>query len=63
MDEPSRETGIQIRKVIDRHQNSFVDYHNLMTRKSGDKVFSELHLSVEGRMSVQEAHDFTEHLQ
>jgi divalent metal cation (Fe/Co/Zn/Cd) transporter len=63
MDESSKETEIQIRRVIDRHQHRFVDYHNLMTRKSGDKVFAELHISVEGRLSVQEAHDFTEHLQ
>jgi divalent metal cation (Fe/Co/Zn/Cd) transporter len=63
MDESSKETEIQIRKVMDRHQHRFVDYHNLMTRKSGDKVFAELHLSVQGDISVQEAHDFTEHLQ
>jgi len=33
------------------------------TRKSGDQIFTELHISLDGSLSVQEAHDFTEHLE
>ena len=63
MDEACLETEEQIKVVMDRHWHRFVDYHDLKTRKSGDKVYAELHLSVNGKMSVQEAHDFTDHLE
>lgn len=63
MDESCDETDEKIRSIMDRHESRFVDYHNLKTRKSGDKVFTELHLSIDGETSVREAHDFTEHLE
>jgi len=63
MDESCGETEKEIRRIMDRHHQSFVDYHNLKTRKSGEKVFAELHLSLDGGLSVQEAHDFTDHLE
>lgn len=63
MDESCPEAEEKIRAVMDRHQHQFIDYHNLRTRKSGDVVYAELHLSVDGQMSVQEAHDFTDHLE
>ena len=63
MDESSPDTEEKIRAVMDRHQHRFVDYHDLKTRKSGEMVYAELHLSVNGQMSVQEAHDFTDHLE
>jgi cation diffusion facilitator family transporter len=63
MDESCPETEEKIRKLMDRHETQFVDYHNLKTRRSGDSVFAELHLSLDGSLSVQEAHDFTDHLE
>ncbi len=63
MDESCPEIEGKIRKLMDRHKNQFVDYHNLKTRRSGDRVFAELHLSLDGSLSVQEAHDFTDHLE
>ena len=63
MDESCPETEEKIRKLMDRHQSWFVDYHNLKTRRSGGRVFAELHLSVDGGVSVQDAHDFTDHLE
>jgi cation diffusion facilitator family transporter len=63
MDESSAETEVEIRRIMDRHHRSFVDYHNLKTRKSGNQVFAELHLSLDGKISVQEAHNFTDHLE
>ena len=30
---------------------------------SGNRVFAELHLSLDGSLSIQEAHDFTDHLE
>ncbi len=63
MDVSCPETEEKVREVMDRHQHRFVDYHDLKTRKSGNKVYAELHLSVDGQLSVQEAHDFTDHLE
>lgn len=63
MDSSAPEAEKQLSVIMDRHQSSFVDYHNLKTRKSGVKVFAELHLSLDGTLSVQEAHDFTDHLE
>jgi len=63
MDESCPEIEGKIRKLMDRHKSQFVDYHNLKTRRSGDRVFAELHLSLNGSLSVQEAHDFTDHLE
>jgi cation diffusion facilitator family transporter len=63
MDESCKEAETDIRRIMDRHKTSFVNYHNLRTRKSGDRVFAELHLSLDGKLSVQEAHDFTDHLE
>jgi len=63
MDESCPEIEEKIRKLMDRHKSQFVDYHNLKTRRSGDRVFAELHLSLDGSLSVQEAHDFTDHLE
>jgi len=63
MDESCPEIEEKIRKLMDRHKSQFVDYHNLKTRRSGDRVFAELHLSVDGGFSVQDAHDFTDHLE
>jgi divalent metal cation (Fe/Co/Zn/Cd) transporter len=63
MDESCFETEKRIMELMDRHENRFVDYHDLKTRRSGSRVFAELHLSLDGRLSVQEAHDFTDHLE
>ncbi|MFP3950544.1 MAG: cation transporter dimerization domain-containing protein [Candidatus Bathyarchaeia archaeon] len=52
-----------MKSVLDKHKNRFGDYHALKTRKSGDRVFAELHLTLDGRLSVNEAHDFTDHLE
>ena len=63
MDESCGDTEKDIRRIMDRHNQRFVDYHNLKTRRSGEQVFAELHLSLDGSLSVQEAHDFTDHLE
>lgn len=63
MDASCSETEKKIKSVLDKHNSRFVDYHALKTRKSGDRVFAELHLTLDGGLSVKEAHDFTEHLE
>jgi cation diffusion facilitator family transporter len=53
----------KIREIMERHQSLFVDYHNVKTRRSGGRVYAELHLSIDGSATVQESHDFTDHLE
>jgi cation diffusion facilitator family transporter len=63
MDDHSPEVEAMIMRLLDSHRPQFVDYHDLKTRRSGNRVFAELHLSVDGSLSVKEAHDFTDHLE
>jgi cation diffusion facilitator family transporter len=63
MDDHSPEVEARIMRLLDRHRSQFVDYHDVKTRRSGNRVFAELHLSVDGSLSVHEAHDFTDHLE
>ena len=63
MDDHCPETEEKIEALLDRHRSEFVDYHDIKTRRSGTQVFAELHLSIDGEMTVKEAHDFTDHLE
>ena len=53
----------KIMEVLSRHSFQFIDFHDLKTRRHGNQVFAELHLSVDGSLSVKEAHDLTDHLE
>ncbi len=59
----SAEEENRIIEVLRRHQVQFADFHNVKTRRHGNQVFAELHLSVDGSLSVKEAHDLTDHLE
>lgn len=63
MDDHSPETEEKIEALLNLHRSRFVDYHDIKTRRSGTQVFAELHLSIDGEMTVKEAHDFTDHLE
>ena len=63
MDDHCPETEEKIEALLDRHRSNFVDYHDIKTRRSGTQVFAELHLSIDGEITVKEAHDFTDHLE
>jgi len=63
MDRSAPEEEAKIRGLLNGHQSQFVDFHDVKTRRSGGRVYAELHLSVDGSMTVQEAHDFTDHLE
>ncbi|MCW8801942.1 MAG: cation diffusion facilitator family transporter [Candidatus Bathyarchaeota archaeon] len=62
MDQSCTEEEEKIIEVLNRHAFNFIDFHNLKTRRHGNQVFAELHLSVDGSLSVKEAHDLTDHL-
>lgn len=53
----------EIKRVLELHESSFFDFHEVKTRRSGDRVFAELHLSVDGSLTVEEAHELTDHLE
>jgi cation diffusion facilitator family transporter len=63
MDQSCREEEEKIMEVLRRHSFQFIDFHDLKTRRHGNQVFAELHLSVDGSLSVKEAHDLTDHLE
>ena len=53
----------KIKEILGRHSFQFIDFHNLKTRRHGNQVFAELHLSVNGSLSVKVAHDLTDQLE
>lgn len=63
MDYSCPEEEAKIMEVIGRHKSQYIDFHNVKTRRSGDRVFSELHLSVDASLTVEAAHELTDHLE
>jgi cation diffusion facilitator family transporter len=63
MDQSCKEEEKKIMDVLNRHTFHFIDFHDLKTRRYGNQVFAELHLSIQGSLSVKEAHDLTDHLE
>ncbi|HEY4699029.1 MAG TPA: cation diffusion facilitator family transporter [Nitrososphaerales archaeon] len=53
----------KISEVLLRHKFQFIDFHDVKTRRHGNQIFADLHLSVSGSLSVNEAHDLTDHLE
>jgi cation diffusion facilitator family transporter len=63
MDDSCKEEEKKIREVLLRHKFRFIDFHDMKTRRNGTIVYAELHLSVDGSLSVNEAHELTDHLE
>jgi len=63
MDRSCREEERKIKEVLLRHKFHFIDFHEMKTRRHGNHVFAELHLSVDSALRVKDAHDFTDHLE
>ena len=63
MDNSCKMEEAKIKEILLKHKYAFIDFHKLRTRRSGNLVFCELHLSVDGSLSVEEAHDLTDHLE
>jgi len=49
-----------IRDVIDRHNDLFVSYHKLRTRRSGAGEFIDFHLQMPSEMPLKKAHDLSD---
>ena len=52
-----------VREVLMTHSPSFVNFHNLRTRKSGSERFIDMHLVVDRQMCVLDAHAICEQLE
>lgn len=63
MDQSSPVQDAKIKEILTRHSSQYVDFHNVKTRRSGNKVFAELHLSFKGDTTVDEAHNLAHHLE
>jgi len=63
MDKSCGPEEAKIREVLIRHSYRFIDFHDVKTRRNGNLIFAELHLSVDGSLSVNEAHELTDHLE
>jgi cation diffusion facilitator family transporter len=63
MDESYEVGEDKIREVLLRHKSKFIDFHYLKTRMHGGLFFAEMHLTVDGSLSVKDAHQLTDHLQ
>ena len=63
MDQSCIEEEKRIMEVLERHSFHFIDFHNLKTRRHGNQIFAEIHLSVNASLSIKEGHDLTDHLE
>jgi cation diffusion facilitator family transporter len=53
----------RIRAIICDHYGTYADFHALRTRRSGPEQFIDLHMVVRRDLSVEAAHDLTDHLE
>lgn len=53
----------RIRQILCDHHSQYVNFHALRTRRSGPERFIELHVCVPKHLSVQESHDFADHIE
>lgn len=57
------EVQAQIEALIDEHKHELFGYHNLRTRRAGSQKLIDFHLTVCKHLSVEEAHQVTDHLE
>lgn len=60
MDTSCSEEEEVIRGVLDSLGPRLIEYHDLKTRRQGNRVLAEVHLTVSDDMSVREAHDMVD---
>jgi len=53
----------QIEELIEDHKHELFGYHNLRTRRAGSQKLIDFHLTVCKHLSVEEAHQITDHLE
>jgi len=53
----SEDEELEIKSIIKLHDDEFIDYHKLKTRKSGNIKHIDFHITVNPYLTVKEAHD------
>lgn len=53
----------RIRQILCDHHSQYVNFHALRTRRSGPERFIDLHVCLPRNLSVQESHDFADHIE
>lgn len=49
--------------ILERHCTQGIDFHALRTRESGNRRFVEVHILVPGQWTIQQGHEYVEHLE
>lgn len=57
------EVQAQLEALIEDHKHELFGYHNLRTRRAGSQKLIDFHLTVCKHLSVEEAHQITDHLE
>ncbi len=57
MDSSCTEEEETILSVLEEHKSNYIEFHDLKTRRQGNSVLAEIHLTVDDSMSVRRAHD------
>ena len=63
MDESCVEEEAAILSVLEEHKSSIIEFHDLKTRRQGNVVLAEIHLTVQDIMSVRMAHDIIDQIE
>jgi cation diffusion facilitator family transporter len=63
MDHSCEEEEKIILAVLEEHESDFIEFHDLKTRKQGNLVLAEIHLTVHDSMSVRKAHDIIDQIE
>ncbi len=63
MDESCVEEEEAMLSVLEDHKSSIIEFHDLKTRRQGNVVLAEIHLTVQDTMSVRMAHDIIDQIE
>lgn len=58
-----REEEEAIQRLLNEHAGRFLEFHDLRTRKAGNARHIDLHLVMDGNLTLQQAHDVADHLE
>ena len=53
----------RIKEIVREHAHDYAGFHDLKPRLSGPEFFIDFHFVMPGKISVEESHDFADHLE
>ena len=63
MDQSCNEEEKTILSVLDEHHSDIIEFHDLKSRRQGNFVIAEIHITVQDLMSVRMAHDIIDQIE